>query len=135
MYKLAANPAHLAGCLVCVYELFIGTNLSTSRQWFTMPARRRATLNRHDPVTENMSLSLNRFADDTSMLGFRYLHSKYDMWFRCVEWTGLSTFHRSIFVQGRMVLPVVRLRCDHMLSSVRSCTLLHSTPVDSEYRS
>lgn len=31
---------------------------------------------------DGLASSLDRFAEDTSMLGFRYLHTKYETWFR-----------------------------------------------------
>uniref|UniRef100_A0A914X325 Uncharacterized protein n=1 Tax=Plectus sambesii TaxID=2011161 RepID=A0A914X325_9BILA len=41
--------------------------------------------------------SLNRFADDTSMLGFRYLHVRYKTWFR-ILWALLLAFFLGLTV-------------------------------------
>uniref|UniRef100_A0A7E4VU83 Amiloride-sensitive sodium channel n=1 Tax=Panagrellus redivivus TaxID=6233 RepID=A0A7E4VU83_PANRE len=62
-----------------------------------MPRRRRtynedqcSTMTASELVAD-VKPTLNRFADDTSMLGFRYLHSRYKNWFRCV-WALLLVF-------------------------------------------
>uniref|UniRef100_A0A914CD37 Uncharacterized protein n=2 Tax=Acrobeloides nanus TaxID=290746 RepID=A0A914CD37_9BILA len=70
---------------------------------FEMPRRRKV----YDDQASTMTVSvcadgpfnnpldvkptLNRFADDTSMLGFRYLHSRYKTWFR-VLWAFVLVF-------------------------------------------
>ncbi|EYC21577.1 hypothetical protein Y032_0019g3907 [Ancylostoma ceylanicum] len=50
-----------------------------------MPRRRRTE------DSKELQPSLNRFAEDTSMLGFRYLHTRYKTWFRLV-WALVLTF-------------------------------------------
>lgn len=50
--------------------------------------RRRPTMRRTSSADEeNLGISGDRFADDTSMLGFRYLHSRYKTWFRLSSFT------------------------------------------------
>ncbi|CAJ0590074.1 unnamed protein product [Cylicocyclus nassatus] len=50
-----------------------------------MPRRRKTDGHKEIEPT------LNRFAEDTSMLGFRYLHTRYKTWFRLI-WALLLTF-------------------------------------------
>uniref|UniRef100_A0A915A131 Uncharacterized protein n=1 Tax=Parascaris univalens TaxID=6257 RepID=A0A915A131_PARUN len=59
-----------------------------------MPRRRRHTddgLTISTTSLESLTPTLNRFAEDTSMLGFRYLHTRYKTWFRCI-WALLLIF-------------------------------------------
>ncbi|KAK6013762.1 hypothetical protein OSTOST_20897, partial [Ostertagia ostertagi] len=42
-----------------------------------MPRRRRT-----EEQIKHLEPTVNRFAEDTSMLGFRYLHTRYKTWFR-----------------------------------------------------
>lgn len=63
----------------------------------TMPRRRRHTddgLTISTTSLESLTPTLNRFAEDTSMLGFRYLHTRYKTWFRL---SSISTFISSHF--------------------------------------
>jgi hypothetical protein len=53
-------------------------------------ARRHSRGMSHQRFTD-LNPTLDRFADDTSMLGFRYLHSRYKLWFR-VMWALLLIF-------------------------------------------
>ncbi|VDK42049.1 unnamed protein product [Anisakis simplex] len=69
-------------------KAFINTKKSTALfDNCSMPRRRKHT---DDVITasstsiESLEPTLNRFAEDTSMLGFRYLHTRYKTWFRCV---------------------------------------------------
>uniref|UniRef100_A0A183V3P7 Acid-sensing ion channel 5 n=1 Tax=Toxocara canis TaxID=6265 RepID=A0A183V3P7_TOXCA len=59
-----------------------------------MPRRRKHTddvLSASTTSLDSLTPTLNRFAEDTSMLGFRYLHTRYKTWFRCV-WAMLLIF-------------------------------------------
>ncbi|CAI4223237.1 unnamed protein product [Auanema sp. JU1783] len=52
-----------------------------------MPRRRRtedANMDSYLHEKQELRSTLDRFADDTSMLGFRYLHTRYKTWFRFV---------------------------------------------------
>ncbi|KAI6201683.1 hypothetical protein M3Y96_00868700 [Aphelenchoides besseyi] len=49
----------------------------------------------NDSHYENVKPTLDRFAEDTGMLGFRYLHSRYKLWFRCM-WALMLLFFLSL---------------------------------------
>ncbi|KAK6049245.1 hypothetical protein COOONC_13249 [Cooperia oncophora] len=51
-----------------------------------MPRRRRT-----EEQVRQLQPTVNRFAEDTSMLGFRYLHTRYKTWFRLL-WALVLTF-------------------------------------------
>ncbi|KAI6177631.1 hypothetical protein M3Y97_00928900 [Aphelenchoides bicaudatus] len=71
--------------------------------------------------------TLDRFADDTSMLGFRYLHSRYKNWFRCM-WA-LMLF----FFLGLTIYQVCERISYYFISNPLKTTRTYDTPSTLEF--
>ncbi|CAD5216509.1 unnamed protein product [Bursaphelenchus okinawaensis] len=70
---------------------------------------------------------MDRFADDTSMLGFRYLHSRYKTWFR-ILWAVLLIFFFALTIYQ------VAERCSYyFISNPLITTRLYNTPSEVEF--
>uniref|UniRef100_A0A0N5AE45 Amiloride-sensitive cation channel 5 n=1 Tax=Syphacia muris TaxID=451379 RepID=A0A0N5AE45_9BILA len=95
-----------------------------------MPGRRRRTRdfvqNNGQYSTNNDGVSLtptlNRFAEDTSMLGFRYLHTQYKTWFRIV-WAVVI-----IFFLGLTIYQVVERIGYYFVRNPLNTQKLYDTP-------